>query len=1752
MKKTISLAIALNMILSSIVVPNVMVSAAAGSVTESSVDMTDTVGEVTDPWQIVVNNATSDSTKWIYDDSTGQRAPGWGSYKSTDSVRVEPSSVAIYRGGEKYKTGKIGNPLNLGTNPRGRSGMIYYSIQTSHNGRHLQYKDKAYKNFGITFDLQFPNICIMNDRIPYLDIGLIDSAAPEYKDLTKYADDQYVSMSKSVNLQQITIPSGIAGGEITPRAAVIDARTVEELAGNMADNINTAKIEYKAGSAVTVTDSTTNKEYIQSYESATGTKYYLNQVINCKVVADGGVMSLYMKFEDADKYKLINSYDISALQDKTKRFYITSDASQLLVSNLDIWQRTSEIKTEPVEPEDPWKVVAENVTGISTNWKYNIAASNASMPGWGAYSKRTSLIRVEPSSSGFYKTGQQYKSKKIGNPLELGANPRGRTGMIYYSIQAKHDGRHLQYTGGSYKNFETTFDLQFPNMVLDAGRKPNIEIGVIDSDTDAYIDLKAYENNEYISTGNTVELLKIKLPSEFAQGDAALRSAIIDARTVAEFESDIAANGGNYKNGSAVTAVDPITNTEYIKSFETADGTKYYLNQVINCKVIADGAAMELYMKFEDSDTWKLINSYDISALQDKTKRFFIASGACQLLISNLNILQKESEIVPNPGDQVDPEAPTVYTKRDFFAKDANDMISYPHFGTPAFTEPGKELTIELRTDKKTELSDNGWKCYLENKHQRWECEVTKVEYVTPTTDPDTGVVSGGIYLGLKPGYKITIKIPEVGNIAYGLMSIVLRHSGDVNLEYKSPQAVSIVVDLESKFYAAGISDTHTGLWERGFQTGGEGQSLETLNKQLEIIGARYLYNLGDLVQGGGKKADGSRYINGIEVVEDLYADSFTKYAVPTINVLGNHDYDSYVYPERGPRPADPNKRDVTYEEAAQMTEEELDEVNVLNNFDFDEADRIYGMRSALIQMGDNMLIAKHDFGAWGWKTRGKDLTGNETTNAEWMKGYEGTGTAEPFVLRDALAREWNKWTAKEGEGFRLIYQHTPNTASEYLDFGKGDQLGVNGWAAFMSPTFHAPWYNSLPGQENLKDYDFQTVGHYHIVVPMGEKLLALGGSGYGGGPGYIGRTVVNEYTFDKTADKWTHNLVDTIKNDPYMNVAPPSSKEGRLPAGNPRRNYIDEHYQTNFLLDNPHEKPAVTDEYLYPNDGNTEYNIATIKNRTDKNFYDGRVEFIMPVGVYEVEGAEIISQYNSYGDKYTVVLAHVDIPAQTEASEGTATVLCKKTSGNTNSICELYGAETGFVAADTAYLDWISLNNTSLNDYEVNAGGYQLTKGTDYNVEKINSYVDRISFTKALTQNTKYTVKLGDTAKSFIVLPSDYVAHSEYGKDTPGNVAKAVANMSIPEAASTNWVADVTVKMVVPASQYVRGAFRGEPGDMRFICFKPEHTDKKGNYYRFTMTGNRGLLTKNTFRDEGSWVYAQEAVDGVTKINKRLTAAEFGDVAKDFASNIKENPINNLEVYENYDFRFIRLGSKVSLYVRTSGETRYDHVFTFDGMWDSSVETYPGFMYSNGIGGGVVSKFRVYKIGDGIVEENTGSGVEFELETQPAEAFDKLNLTFNNAEGVSETKEIRLTQVGGKKYSIALNDLLNSGISQLKIPAYTDVYGISVPENTIDFNIDIKEDGITAVKNEDGTYTVTVPAYKYFTDGAVAVLTSNDGEGLSKINDIKVWDVKDSGDMSIKFENVKTDSENPSFKLMVWNDFKNMVPYIPSIVIKP
>ncbi len=370
MKKTVSLAIALNMILSMIAVPNVMVSAATASVIDDSNQAVDMVDTADDPWKVVVDDASGDSSKWVYDTLTvtsgGDNDPGgWGPYTDCNNkITVEKSGKGYYGSiSTKYNGADITNPIYLGANPRGRTGMISYSIRVDHKGKHLQYVGGEYKNFGITFDLQFPNMCSTETAVPYLDIGLINSTAAKNTRLTQYADSEYVSMGDTVNMMTTVIPSKFNSDGIAPISAVIDDRTAEQFAADM------AKRSYISESEQTDVDTTTKKTYIYSYQKADKSTAYLNQVINCKVVADGGVMSLYMKFEDTDTWKLINSYNISALQGKEKRFYIASKSCQLLVSNLNIYQRRSEIETEIVEPEDPGTPETTTVNVLSKNFE---------------------------------------------------------------------------------------------------------------------------------------------------------------------------------------------------------------------------------------------------------------------------------------------------------------------------------------------------------------------------------------------------------------------------------------------------------------------------------------------------------------------------------------------------------------------------------------------------------------------------------------------------------------------------------------------------------------------------------------------------------------------------------------------------------------------------------------------------------------------------------------------------------------------------------------------------------------------------------------------------------------------------------------------------------------------------------------------------------------------------------------------------------------------------------------------------------------------------------------------------------------------------------------------------------------------------------------------------------------------------------------------------------------------------------------
>ena len=304
MKKAISLYVAFIMILSLVTAQPLSASAAIAYRTNQQVDMDET-------WSRVVTDAAEDVKKWTFTSGNANN-PGWAAYTDCNKpLFVESSSEGIY-----YLVSA------LSKNPRGRTGIYHKSVQKDTGGRVLQFTGGSYSNFAVTFDIQAVNTWKQDStRSAFFDFGLIDDSLPVSELQSGYSGKNYMRLDGSINMQKLTLPSGIAGKEISPHAAVINTKTAAD---------------YPTGEAVTKTDPLTETEYVESV-TENGKTTYWNQVINCKVVADGNIMSIYMKFEDAGNWKHIDSYSISGIQDIKKRFYIVCSGFQMLVSNFDIW-----------------------------------------------------------------------------------------------------------------------------------------------------------------------------------------------------------------------------------------------------------------------------------------------------------------------------------------------------------------------------------------------------------------------------------------------------------------------------------------------------------------------------------------------------------------------------------------------------------------------------------------------------------------------------------------------------------------------------------------------------------------------------------------------------------------------------------------------------------------------------------------------------------------------------------------------------------------------------------------------------------------------------------------------------------------------------------------------------------------------------------------------------------------------------------------------------------------------------------------------------------------------------------------------------------------------------------------------------------------------------------------------------------------------------------------------------------------------
>ncbi len=342
MKKVLSAIVATSIIFSVTAAQTISVSAeTAYPETYRNVNMNDT-------WLKAAGDVTSDAAKWTFTAGNTEK-PGWATYMDYNT----PLSL------EKTGSGVYSNITSLSRNTRGRTGIYHKSIQAETGGRILQFTGGSYKNFAVTFDIQALNT--WNEtagRKSSFDFGLIDNSLPIQELQNGYSGQNYVRLDGALDMQNVTLPSGAADGEISTRAAVI--------------NTNTAA-DYPGAAVVTKTDSITGAEYIESV-TENGKTTYWNQVINCKVVVVGDVMSIYMKFEDADTWKKIKSYGIpnAGFGKINKRFYVVCSGFQMLVSNLDIWQKAvdvSENEAEFTKTDDGYTVEVPiiNNTGAALN-----------------------------------------------------------------------------------------------------------------------------------------------------------------------------------------------------------------------------------------------------------------------------------------------------------------------------------------------------------------------------------------------------------------------------------------------------------------------------------------------------------------------------------------------------------------------------------------------------------------------------------------------------------------------------------------------------------------------------------------------------------------------------------------------------------------------------------------------------------------------------------------------------------------------------------------------------------------------------------------------------------------------------------------------------------------------------------------------------------------------------------------------------------------------------------------------------------------------------------------------------------------------------------------------------------------------------------------------------------------------------------------------------------------------------------------
>ncbi|MBO5059447.1 MAG: metallophosphoesterase [Clostridia bacterium] len=1089
----------------------------------------------------------------------------------------------------------------------------------------------------------------------------------------------------------------------------------------------------------------------------------------------------------------------------------------------------------------------------------------------------------------------------------------------------------------------------------------------------------------------------------------------------------------------------------------------------LNTRIIVDVENGKNYFcwKWNTSENWITVKNHSFSAAASSADavtqlELLVAVGVG---IDNFKVLRPKSNIVQIPQE---------YTYYDLVDLDAENMIVNPHFGTPVFTEPGASFTAEFTcSDSDVDFTEGSFDVYIENEYKSW--------YAASSVP-----AAGDIYLGTKKGYTVDITVPE--DITPELLNLYMVHRGESGIadaEYFAPKSVQVTEELEQDFYSVAISDTHINKWGGPEYASKNARVLEFFNKAISIGGARYLSHMGDINDNVSKDRKTS--------LKETFVRAFEDSDVPLIVVGGNHEYDTYTYPAISEIAAS-DKAQITYEEYKNAeegtyidaTSSSESNYQLYNTFDEKSFDEFFGTKTALITMGEDMVIAKHDFGAW----------------------QKLTGEGSVFIkLRDALAQAWDASSAD----YRIIYQHTENTGKE------NNNPETYGMAAFMSPYYHADYL-----AQNPQEYDIQYTGHYHKTYVRNEKVLTLGGGGKGEA-NWQGHGVISNFAYDASADKkWTNSSEQLLEE--YAEL----DENG---TGTYNKEVVDE-IQTDFIDSFNLMTEAIEERFYNPNDGTSDYNIATVKNMIDFNFYDGRVRFIMQPGTYKVDGGELLSQYTSYDDTKTIVIAKVNIPAGSEITPSYVNVVCQpQESVEQATELVLKGAETGFVSADTAYLDIVS--NTDIVKSTFTQESIAV-KNNGFDTAVTVTYPDvktaRINFTDKLLPNSKYTVTLSDNVQTsgdmtdtkrsfeFVALPDEGVEFIRETVTTFGAAGEVLKNMTTTIDGEDKKLSDVVYENYVVDYTLAIPGYGNDDG-----VVEPEHVSETGSrldWFIYTYDDDGVLKNIRPNNLKPSLNYTNPEV--LAYVGTNISGGKVS-----LSESILPNPVN-IRSENAYDFRVVKVGETWTLYVKNVSDASYDVLFTVSGK-DKNVYANEGYtsLYTSVPGSHTYwYNYIVYPIEAAVsVSEEVGAEFDVSFGVQPE------NLDTVTVEGLGD---ITFEKLSPKTYKATMPDTWtkNSDACSVALDSVSDIYGNALGKLELaaeEYEVSFDKVEISAA--ETG-YKINVTARKNWSlpENAKLVCASYDGTAFDNVQLIDAAEASYNGS---DFEfTLKSDVSNPIIKV--------------------